>query len=160
MDISTRKERFSFAYVSAVAACSGYSVDEPTIDNDSIDGVIGSSQARKPRIEFQLKATALDIERDDMIRFDLSLKNYEDLRADCIIPRILVVVLVPEKTDEWILQTNDQLCMRRCGYWTSLSGEPPTRNRSSVRISIPKTNRFDRDNLTSLMDRASTGEYK
>ena len=39
MDLNTRKERFSLAYINAVAAQAGYQVVEPPVDRDSVDGV-------------------------------------------------------------------------------------------------------------------------
>ncbi len=93
----------------------------------------------------------------ETIRFDLPIKNFDDLRAECVIPRILVVVLVPENTDDWILQDDAQMCMRHCGYWISLANEEPRSNYSTARITIPKVNMFDCENLTSLMNQASTG---
>ncbi len=43
-------------------------------------------------------------------------------------PRILVVIVVPELLDEWIAQTEENLVMRRCGYWFSLRSYADTGN--------------------------------
>ena len=76
MDENDRKERFSLAYISAVAAHAGYQIIEAgPIDKDSVDGTLISDEDRRPRIEFQARATARDILRGDTLRFRLSIKN-------------------------------------------------------------------------------------
>lgn len=61
MQSSDKKARFSIAYIGAVAAHAGYQVVEPPVDDDSIDGTIIGKEGRRPRIDFQAKATARDI---------------------------------------------------------------------------------------------------
>ncbi len=165
MDLSQRKEQFSRSFIRAVAAVAGYSIYEPEVDDDSIDlGIAGRSFAgvpRPPRIEAQLKCTAGDVLREDSLAYPLKRKNYDDLRKiaeDLVVPRLLVVVCVPESESEWLRQTEEELALRRCGYWVSLSGQPETTNRTSVTVSLPRTNRFDVDSLRGLMERASRKE--
>ena len=40
-----------------------------------------------------------------------AIKNYDDLRADVIAPRLLVVVCVPEDCEDWTRQTEEHLCL-------------------------------------------------
>ena len=165
MDLSQRKEQFSRSYVLAVSSVAGYATYKPEVDDDSVDlGIAGRAfdgVPRPPRIELQIKCTAGEIVRDDGLVFSLKKKNYNDLRwssDDLLVPRLLVVVHVPESEDEWLYQTEDELLIRRCGYWLSLSGLPESENRSSVAVRIPRTNRFDVANLRGLMGRASRKE--
>jgi hypothetical protein len=165
MDLSQRKEQFSRTYVRAVACVAGYTIYQPEVDDDSVDlGIAGrafGAVPRPPRIELQLKCTADDVIRGDYIAFPLKRKNYDDLRLrdiDLVVPRILVVVRVPESEGEWLHQTEDELLMRRCGYWVSLSGQPKTANRTSVTVQLPRSNRFDVGSLRGLMERASRKE--
>ena len=151
-------EEFSLAYISAVAAQAGYQVTRPKVDLDSVDGVLMASFGRRPRIEFQAKATARDMLRADSLHFPLPVKNYNELRADTRTPRILIVVLVPQEKDQWVKQTTDELCLRHCGYWLSLEGSPAVPNTSSVSVAIPTTNIFDGAQLGDLMTRADAGE--
>jgi hypothetical protein len=62
MDISQRKEQFSFTYVRAVATVAGNSVSETPVDDDSIDlaiaGRVADGIPRPPRIELQVKCTS------------------------------------------------------------------------------------------------------
>jgi hypothetical protein len=92
VDDNDRKERFSLAYISAVAAHAGYLFSERVgPDKDSVDGRIEGSEGRRPRVEFQAKATAREILRDDHLTFPLLIKNYNDLRLDSRVPRLLIV---------------------------------------------------------------------
>lgn len=145
------------AYISAVAAHAGYQVSVPQIDRDSIDGILLADIGRRPRIEFQAKATAATIGNQNDLAFDLSIKNYNDLRAEVILPRLLIVVVVPEHPAEWLDQDAERLCLKRCGYWLSLAGEPERENKTKVRVSIPRQQRFDTAALLKLMQQAQEG---
>ena len=160
MDENDRKERFSLAYISAVAAHAGYQVIEARpIDKDSVDGEIISDEGRRPRIEFQAKATARDIQRGDTLRFPLSIKNYDDLRVDdAMVPRLLIVVVLPAREEDWLMHTEEELRLRCCGYWLSLAGRPATTNTSTVSVTIPRTQVLDTAQLRALIARANRGE--
>jgi hypothetical protein len=154
MDLSSQKEKFSEAYVLAIAATAGYGTYKPSPDDDSVDFGIAA-----PRLELQLKCTAAPTPLGDSLSFPLKLKNYEELRADnFVIPRILVVVLVPDLADDWLEHSETELCMRRCGYWVSLRGKPATSNTKSVKISIPRQNQFTVQALQAIMQRLAKGE--
>lgn len=151
MDITQMKERFSIAYISAVASQAGVKLDEPRVDDDSIDGVLSAKLEGRYKIEFQAKASAMNLARNGNIHFPLPIKNYNDLRIDAVNPRILIVLLMPEAPDDWITQSEDAICMRYCAYWTSILGEPEKTNSTSVTVRIPMTNIFDKDSLIKMM---------
>ena len=141
MDISQRKEQLSHAYVRAVASVAGYTVYKPEVDDDSVDlGLAARGRGdtiRSPRLEMQLKCTAQNVLRTEHISFELGKKNYDDLRGiDLLVPRILVVVVVPEHLDEWVAQTEERLVIRRCGYWISLRSYADSENVASVTLQI------------------------
>jgi hypothetical protein len=60
-------------------------------------------------------------------------------------PRILVVLLLPEKPNEqaeeypeqWISQTPEQLALLKCAYWINLNGMTESNNQATVTITIP-----------------------
>lgn len=101
---NTKKERFSLAYISAVAAHAGYQV------------------------------------------------------ADVIVPRLLIVVLLPESESQWLCHSEQELQLRHCGYWLSLLEYTETENTNNITVTIPRTQTFNSEQLTQLMDRANRGE--
>ena len=162
MEISQQKEQFSNAYLQAVTSVAGYSLYRPTVDDDSVDwgiaakGIIG--RIRAPRLELQLKSTSRDVMKDNVISYPLKLKNYNDLRMiDFVIPRILIVVSLPDNLDEWVQQSEQELCMRYCGYWLSLRGMLETQNTSAVTVTIPRNNQFTVAALESIMQGIGQG---
>ena len=159
MDDNDRKERFSLAYIGAVAAHAGYHLSElygP--DKDSVDGLLMGDEDGRPRIEFQAKATSRGVLRGNRITFRLPVKNYDDLRVRVLWPRILIVVVIPPEDTDWMVHSEEELRVRRCGYWLSLAGAPATTNRRTVSVRIPRTQVFDTQQLQTLMERANRGE--
>lgn len=162
MDLSQRKEQFSEAYVHAVATVAGYRLSPPNVDDDSVDWTIaargGGGTLRSPKLDIQLKCTGDDDRPDDVMPFRLSRKNYDDLRwPDYQVPRMLVVVVVPTDISQWLNHTEDELALRRCGYWTSIRGRAPTPNTSTVTIDLPRTQQFTVAELTGIMGRVGSG---
>ena len=156
MTPNLQMEQFSLAYVRAVAAGAGYQVIRPEADVDSVDGVLMSGFGRRPRIDFQAKATSQDLLRADGIHFPLPVKNYEDLR-EVIVPRVLIVLLMPGDDTDWLTQTGNELCLHHCAYWLSLKGMGGVSNTSSITVTIPTANIFNRAQLNTLMTRVSNG---
>jgi hypothetical protein len=162
MDLNARKEQFSGAYVRAVAAVAGFGAHVPTPDDDSVDFVIaargGGGTVRSPRLELQLKCTSQQVLTPGCVRFPLKKKNYDDLRAvDVLVPRILVVVCVPDDDLQWIAHSEQELALRHCGYWVSLRGQPDNGNVASVTVEFPRANQFTPTSLVALMAHVGAG---
>ena len=162
MDLNMQKEQFSRAYVQAVAACCGFAWSEPSVDDDSVDMSLhqtgGGGTIRSPRLELQLKCKAASTPTNDPFSYSLKVKNYDDLRdSNVLVPRILVVVLVPDELEEWLSHSEAELAVRRCGYWVSLRGLPPSDNQSSQTVRIPRAQQFTVDELRGMMDRIGQG---
>lgn len=166
LTLNHKKEQLSIAYIRAVAAAAGFSCTKPDVDDDSVDIMISCSGAfgenalmRSPRIEVQAKATAAEVRPGgESVKFSLPVKNYDDLRGITLVPRILVVMLVPEEIDTWIEQNEDHMLIRRCAYWASLQGRPETENTSSITIDIPCHQIFNVSSVQSLMERVARRE--
>ncbi len=160
MSFTQRMSRLSLAYIEAVAAVAGYQVLEPKVDEDSIDGVLMGREGRRPRLEFQAKATGGEPLPEGVTEFgfDLPVKNYNDLRLDVMVPRILIVVRVPEIETDWISHSEAELAVRRCGYWHSLAGMPETDNQTSRRVRIQRSRVFEPSALRDLMERVGRRE--
>lgn len=153
MHLNQQMEEFSRAYVRTIAAAAGFDTYTLCVDDDSIDmGIAASGKKlpRRPRLELQLKCTAQEIA--DVMKFPLKLKNYNDLRCNCWVPRILVVVAVPKSPKDWVTETKDQLMMHRRAHWVSLAGWPETPNTDNVTVKLPPDQLFSVDQLTGMMD--------
>jgi hypothetical protein len=165
MDLSQRKEQWSRVYVRAVATAAGYTVYMPEVDDDSVDlGIAGrmvEDLPRPPRIELQLKASSEVKVRDDHFVYRLKRKNYDDLRyigTDLLVPRLLVVVLIPALEADWMSQSEEELVIRRCGYWVNLQGCKPTASLGKVSVHVPRANVLTVESLRGLMRRAARKE--
>ena len=65
----------------------------------------------------------------------------------------MVVVLLPDNPDEWVQQSETELCLRDCAYWISLRGMPETQNTDNITIKIPRQQIFSVDTLKTLIQR-------
>ena len=153
------KDLFAQAYVRAVAAVAGYIPGGPELDRESCDIQLSSAGAftgLPPRLEIQIKGTKEEPEAGELV-YDLKQKNYDDLRYQpLMVPRLLVVVTVPgDDPQNWMTQSDEQLVMRRCGFWLSLRGRPTSGNDKQTRIRIPINQRFDVVALQLLMNNIS-----
>lgn len=163
MTIDDQKQQFSFAYARAVAAAAQVSVTELEVDDDSIDLLFcqrgGGGAVRSPRVEARVKCTEIASLSTQHLSYPLKLKNYEELRStNVLVPRILIVVLVPEALNDWLCHSEQELAMRKCGYWMSLRGQPATKNSSSVTVHLPRTNPFTVAQLQGIMARIGNGQ--
>jgi len=75
------------------------------------------------------------------------------------VPRILVVVLVPENLADWLVHSEDELSMRHCGYWVSLRGQLETSNATTVTVELPRSNQFTVEAVVSMFQRISNGGF-
>lgn len=164
MSMNDLKAEFSQAYVRAVAHAAGYFVNEPgrLMDGDGVDLTIfergPGGVIRSPRLDLQLKATAVR-PMEDPFPFDLEVKNYDQLRATNLqVPRILVVVVVPPTIDEWVSSTEERLLLRHCGYFKSLRGEPESSNTAKIRVRLDRSACFHVAELRQLMSGIRLGQ--
>jgi hypothetical protein len=158
MDLNARKEKFSIAYINAVAAQSNVKISDWNHDSFSVDGTLRWEDGRRPMIDFQAKASSQNLLSDERVHLRLNAKNYDELREVGLpTPIILVVVLVPPEPEDWIRFTDEELCSRTRGYFLSLAGMPGTDGKART-VEIPSRNVFDREHLTELMRRADRRE--
>ncbi|WP_089130805.1 DUF4365 domain-containing protein [Tolypothrix sp. NIES-4075] len=76
-------------------------------DIGGIDIIISGTEQEyslyPPRLEVQVKSTSIDVMSDEVIRYPLKLKNYNELRKQkTLVPKILIVVLIPDNLIEWV----------------------------------------------------------
>jgi hypothetical protein len=158
MSRPAQQECFGDAFLLAVAAVAGCAVSFRRPDDDSIDWTLSSKLSRRPKIDVQMKTWTGDDGTSDPIRYPLKRKNYHNLiLTDVLVPRILVVVTMPQEIGEWMELSEEQLLLRRCGYWVSLAGQPQSDNQTSVTVSVPRANVLTADSLQGLMHRINEG---
>lgn len=145
------QEQLSFSYVRSVVFRAGLRLSTPEVDDHGIDGTVVNPERRGiNRIDFQLKATTRYGIGDTAISYDLRVEDYNRLVLDDDVPRVLILFIMPDDTDEWLAQSEDELCLRRCAYWISLMGQPISRNSSTVRVSVPLSNVLDQNGLDDM----------
>lgn len=161
VDPNHQKEQYSKAWIQAITSTAGMGLAPPDPDNESIDWTvyarIQDGYPRSPRLDVQVKCTSSPDIGDGVIRFALSRKNYDDLRADVITHRILVVVIVPPDPTQWLDQTSERLAMQHCAYWVSLRGKPDSTNDTNITVHVPLTQVFSVNALCDMMRRIGGG---
>lgn len=165
MDISKRKEQFSIAYIQAIAAQIGLNHSIDAVDDDSVDITLkgkgfAGGKLRNPIIEIQLKCTSQDVIKDYLIKYPLKLKNYNDLRGENLtVPRYLMLLIVPNKTENWTYFTNNALILFNSCYWASLRYAPETNNTTNVTVEFSIEQKVTAEPLMELMVMASKEQY-
>jgi hypothetical protein len=79
-----QKEQFSNAFTRAVAAAANVAVEEPSVDDDSIDIPFRGDRsigARRAQLDAQLKCTEQLKAVDGGFSFFLKRKNYDELQT-------------------------------------------------------------------------------
>lgn len=156
-----KEDALSRAYAHAVAARAGYTTAWLDFDRDGVDLQINAGGAMRPALGIQLKATInLGNPNDGYFRFPLKINNYELLRIDTQVPRVLVVLDLPRDQSRWLTITPDELVLRRSAYWMSLKGHEESANQTSVTVSIPQNQLFDVDALHRLMEQSRSGSIQ
>ncbi len=160
----------SYSYLHAVATRAGFSCEYRNrhLDGAGVDATMtedGRALATDSiltsfSVDVQLKATYQELpQQDGRISYCLTIPHYDKLRMEEVgAPRILIVLRLPPKADDWLQINEDALVMKRCAYWISLRGAPPSENDRHQTVYIPSTNLLTPSGLTELMTRFSRRE--
>ncbi|MGW4892834.1 DUF4365 domain-containing protein [Kitasatospora sp. NPDC004240] len=157
-------ETLQVGYLHAVAAAAGCSLSQPFPDNGIDWQVSHGSRTHlvddEVTVKIQLKATQQVAPAPAGPHFSFTLDNAhlrKLARERVAVPRILVVMLLPRRVDDWLLARPDALELRHCCYWVNLAGHPVTgRQRTNVRVPTAKV--FDDRALRDIMARVGAGE--
>ena len=159
------KEELSYAYVHAIASRAELACEVVRKDRDSIDLYLRArgrlhpkSTLMSPEIAVQLKASVIDPLPGGSFDFRLTRKNYDDLRLRALVPRILVVFVMPRDPATWVAMSEEELVLRRCAYWCSLLGLPASQNEKYQQVRIDRKSIFTGEALHHLMVKASREE--
>lgn len=166
MTEEARKQQYGRAYILALAAHAGVNHAIPDTDL-GVDGQFRGTiynLARKrymddsSAIDYQLKSTVNAVFEDGVLKYDLEVKNYQDLILDRIMPMILILYVMPRDENEWFRVSPEKTEMQRCAWWCSLQGYPDTNNKEKIRISIPADQVLTPNVLNELLNKVRRGE--
>jgi Domain of unknown function (DUF4365) len=165
------KAELSYAYLHAVASRCGLGCEAAGrhTDGAGVDAVVRAKERFSPQsvlthftVEVQLKATSAEPALDARNRypFSLAVDHYDKLRdVEAGAQQILVVLFLPGDQSLWLAHSPDGLLARRCAYWVSLRGAPPSGNTTSQTVYIPQAHPFSVDGLRSVFARRSLGGW-
>lgn len=75
-----------------------------------------------------------------------------------VVPRLLVVVLVPHDMQHWLDHSSSEMGFRHCGYWACLKNAAPLPyGQDSKTIHLSESNRFDPHQLQAMMRHVADG---
>jgi len=160
------EENMSRAYVFAVAGRAGVLLGS-TVKDYGCDGtfhevvVLGGGKRMQGgfSIDFQLKASKNCTLEDNDVVYDLDAETHKKLvsrKEQGGTPMILIVLVLPAATNDWLVHSEDQLLIKQCCYWCVVDGVP-TNNKSTVRIRIPRRQQLTPEAVTDLLARARAG---
>ena len=159
-----RQEELSRAYLHAVAAKCGFALGSWTQDQSCIDvtvgvvGVLGGGTLADPKLDVQLKCTAnQSLIKEDHVALQVKRQHYDRLIARASVPKVLVVLVLPEQEGEWVVHSHEQLLLRRCAYYLVTTGLPGITTESTV-VHVPLVNVLSPDAMTAMLERLSRGE--
>ena len=163
------KAGLSYSYLKAVANIAGFPINFKEPDTDfGIDATVAELLVRPSGRTFesgknlliQLKATTLNHirETESEIVYDLKNKNYNDLTyADILTPKILVLFVMPNEKEDWLIHHIEMLVLKKCAYWAYLASKPQAHNETgTTAIHIDKTKIFSPESLKQIMGKVST----
>jgi hypothetical protein len=165
------ESELSFAYLHAVASRAGVncSIGNRHSDNAGIDATLTSwgpftegGYLTEVNINVQLKATIKSPGTKEKYcsYFLKEARQYDSLRAETHnIPRVLVVLFLPQNEHEWLIHSTTGLSLQQCAYWVSLRGAPDIANKTGLTVYLPRVQVFDPQNLCALMNLLSKRDF-
>ena len=93
-----------------------------------------------------------------MLKYSLSIKNYNDLIGKRVIPKYLVVMVIPDKPSQWLGEFTNGLFSAGCCYWVNLEQYKPKQKQAKVTIDIPTTQILTKDVLIKMLQYSEEGK--
>jgi hypothetical protein len=95
---------------------------------------------------------------DKQFIYDIEVKNYNDLvlrnKEFEVIPLVLILVVVPDNIEKWILESDKTISFNARKYWYLPSRQDrPSENKTKVRIKIPLENTVTLDLFPAMFER-------
>jgi hypothetical protein len=163
---TVQQEEFSYAFISAIVAAAGYSMQPPTRlgDGAGIDitvtapGEVGTSLS--PLFMAQVKCTSDSrFISETQINFPLLVKNYNRLIHPApYASQLLIIVFIPKELSGWVRATEESMILQKSAYWMSLKGKPTTKNTANITVHVPRENLLTPQSLRGIMERIADRE--
>jgi len=159
MTDNIQKENFSIAYLRAVCAKAKANFQWLEDDNDGLDCTIRKDiNNHSVTLEVQLKSTTVkgvssgfsDVGMNSFT-YPLKKKNYDDLIRESVNLRLLMLLVLPENSNDWLSQDSYSLVLRKCMYYKVFSDEPKNNNSKTINIEINKQDICSEENLEKLL---------
>lgn len=161
-------EQFQIAFIKAMAATCHFMTQEgPTPDRNSVDFCVISNRVIPEagasidgEIKLQLKTTITPKfnKNHSLLKYSLSIKNYNDLIGKRVIPKYLVVMVIPDKPSQWLGEFTNGLFSAGCCYWVNLEQYKPKQKQAKVTIDIPTTQMLTKDVLIKMLQYSEEGK--
>lgn len=114
-------------------------------------------------LDFQIKASTDWRSKESHIIFNMEAIAYNKIvdrnTTSGAIPKILILLCLPTKTDEWLESTEEYLLLRKCCYWERLGGKL-TSNKKACAVHIPRTQRLTTESLIELLGKVRQGLWR
>lgn len=154
------QESLSRSYIHAIAGSAGVNLHLGREFDYGFDGTFRPVIIRGTRriesgfpVDFQLKCTKNWKHETDHVAYHIETKTYNDLvtRDPEGIGAVLILLCVPADPAEWVEVCEDYIRMRRCCYYTVLSGDPVANEASTKKILIARENVLTPGTLIELL---------
>ena len=110
-------------------------------------------------LDFQLKSTSNWKPNDDVIKYSLKSKNYNDIISRNLeggTRLILILMCLSEDSDQWIAFEDMQINFSSCIYWYYTDSTEFLSNENSTKlIEIPKSNKLTHQSFNELVQNYS-----
>lgn len=159
-------EQFQLAITKAIASsCHFMHTDGTKPDRHSIDLTLSTSYFNEDlgytvegRVDLQLKTAINPIVTNNIIKYPLKIKNYNELIGKRRIPKYLFVMIIPNDKKKWMHEFNNGIFFPYKYYWINLKSFPPSNNKTKVTINIPIHQELTRDSLMKMLEYAIEGQ--
>jgi len=159
------ESELSYAYLHAICSKAGLSCKQGDRHDDAagVDaeiiyrGKLAHPYLTEIQLNIQLKATTIQpvVTEKGFSYFLQGIKRYNRLRTnDSSIYKILVVLFLPENSDDWLTCSEEELILKKAAYWVNLYGAPGVDTTSGTTIYIPTSNILTPETLMNLVNLA------
>jgi hypothetical protein len=166
--IQSIEESLSIAHVSAVVARAGATMDLVRQDYGvdlsvrRIDSLKGKRMDMGVAFDCQLKASINWAKVNKEIIYDLEADTYNKIvyrHENSSSPCLLVVLCLPRDELKWLEMNENSMVLRECCYYIRLTGNS-TKNKGTIRIKIPETQRLTPEEISKLIESSKKGELQ